>query len=331
MGNDHAAARDSRILVTGLGWSGSSAVVDLLSGCSRIHRVPGEFDLFRRFGMIGDHVMARIEARFPSRACPPETSSAKSSKGLSVLRRQLGRRLGWAGESNSRSPLSQERARAVERMTCSFAKEIDARHSLAERVEVAVEWLDEVVRLHATQTLSGLILFDQPIVPRHHDGVWQKVFAPMHHIVVLRDPLDQLFEHYQWVIWPNKAVNLGMQDLLDASGGRGRTGVLTGMAERLLKNLEWVESLTHTPTSPLVLKFTEVVEDPGSTLARIESFVGESLGPNNWLTFDSYASEENIGVGDELAHLLDPELLRMIRTAVEKAVAASQRHESSTQ
>lgn len=54
------------ILVAGLFYSGSSAVYDLLKQYSNIGIVPGEFDDFRRKGMIGDHLTGKIAADYPS-------------------------------------------------------------------------------------------------------------------------------------------------------------------------------------------------------------------------------------------------------------------------
>lgn len=54
------------ILITGLFYSGSSAVYDLLKQYNNIGIVPGEFDDFRRKGMIGDHLAGKIAADYPS-------------------------------------------------------------------------------------------------------------------------------------------------------------------------------------------------------------------------------------------------------------------------
>lgn len=54
------------VLVTGLFYSGSGAVCDLLRQYNNIGIVPGEFDDFRRKGMIADHLTGKISGDYPS-------------------------------------------------------------------------------------------------------------------------------------------------------------------------------------------------------------------------------------------------------------------------
>mgnify|MGYP007057110474 CR=1 FL=1 len=54
------------LLICGFLWSGSSAVVDLLRSSSEVGLLPGEFDEFRRPGMVADHLEGMISEYYPS-------------------------------------------------------------------------------------------------------------------------------------------------------------------------------------------------------------------------------------------------------------------------
>ena len=58
--------RKTNILVSGLFYSGSGAAHDLLRQYRTVGVIPGEFDDFRRKGMIADHLSSKIAPDYPS-------------------------------------------------------------------------------------------------------------------------------------------------------------------------------------------------------------------------------------------------------------------------
>ena len=63
---DRSKGKIQNILVCGTLFSGSSAVIELLSEMSNVGKIPGEFDDFRRIGLIGDILEKRISNHYPS-------------------------------------------------------------------------------------------------------------------------------------------------------------------------------------------------------------------------------------------------------------------------
>ncbi len=192
--------RPLRILVCGLGWSGSGTVVDLLKEYDGVKEVPGgsehvdpsgcvrleEFSDFRR--IVGDQLMAGRQDRDV-----PETRPLLREKRRKVLGRhldsvqQLLRMHLSIGLKNLR--IARQTAR-MHRCTEKPAIALEGTDGPQERVDLARRWLDCTVDAVADADTRA-VLFDQPINFGQNDEAWPEVFEPFKLIVVHRDPRDQ--------------------------------------------------------------------------------------------------------------------------------------------
>lgn len=168
------------LLVCGFLWSGSSAVVDLLRSAESIGVLPGEFDEFRRPGMVADHLEGLISEVYPSRLVP-ELNLLSRIRALIPFDRRL--------RYKSKTKLSKLR----EALLLDVAQKIDNESSSSyEKMKCARDWLSSLKQVCASD--KSYLLIDQPILWGQHLSVWPEFYAPFKMIVVARNPLDQMAE-----------------------------------------------------------------------------------------------------------------------------------------
>jgi hypothetical protein len=138
----------TNILISGLLWSGSSAVLDMMKEYSCIGVVPGELDDFRRPGMIADHLEGRISEIYPS----------KISMGLMRFLRP--RTLVKSFLKNDFSHF--KRLKAIK----EFDAEYHGADTQQEKMMVGKNWLRRVQNIYAND--KPMVVFDQPILPGQH-------------------------------------------------------------------------------------------------------------------------------------------------------------------
>ena len=182
------------VMVVGLYFSGSSAVTDLLQEYEGVGVVPGEFDDFRRVGMVGDHIQGKIGddylcnisnvkhnmGNWIPRYCNSKANIKNIIKYLITitplksiykkgLYEKLSIRLGLLDEVN---------------------KALLKSGSKKQKLDAGKKWLSKVSALYAGS--KPYTLFDQPIFLNAHKDVWPEMFDPFKLIVVYRDPRDQI-------------------------------------------------------------------------------------------------------------------------------------------
>lgn len=168
------------LLVCGLLWSGSSAVVDLLRSSESIGVLPGEFDEFRRPGMVADHLEGLISEVYPSKLFP-ELNLYSRLKAIIPFDRRL------------RYRPKQRLSKFRESLRFDVAKKLDNQsHNSYKKMQYARDWLSSLKQAFASD--KKYLLIDQPILWGQHLSVWPEFYAPFKMIVVARNPLDQMAE-----------------------------------------------------------------------------------------------------------------------------------------
>jgi hypothetical protein len=188
----------THILVAGLYYSGSSAVIDLLREFNNIAIYPGEFVQFRGAGLIGDII------DFGSgKYSQDRTKSYISKKGgmdyligsqelLKSGRRQKLQNLidsiinRFIRAKATKTEFSDNALLAMKSLT----NELNKTTSLAAKIQSTKNWLVELDNIYARDT--DYVVYDQAIYLGKHREIWPQIFAPFKLVVVIRNPLDQL-------------------------------------------------------------------------------------------------------------------------------------------
>lgn len=182
------------ILVSGLYFSGSGAVTDLLKEYRGIGIIPGEFDDFRRAGMIGDHIQGRIARDYKcnvenvkynslkwSRLCCKNKFNIKKIFKYFFIRSPLGKISG-----GGKYRIISKRISLLE----SVKSDVESSSCSDDKIKIGFEWVKKIKQLYVTG--SDRAVFDQPIFLNAHKDIWPKVFDPFKLIIVYRDPKDQI-------------------------------------------------------------------------------------------------------------------------------------------
>ena len=187
--------KPQKILVNGYGWTGSTAMVQMLSEYCSIGVVPNEFDDFRVPGGIGDAIrqknsgegvqsgtsvrfqnMKRYLLPFLVRGLVPDFFWPVSARGGSFNRRDA-----YATVLNYiREYFFYEECK----------KQISRAADEDEVFRAASEWIESIVALYGRE--SDFIVFDQPVIFDCFTEYWSDVFSGFKMILVARNPLDQM-------------------------------------------------------------------------------------------------------------------------------------------
>lgn len=268
------------LLISGFLWSGSSAVVDLLKSSSEIGILPGEFDEFRRPGMVADHLAGMISEYYPSTL--PSSFSASSYVGqIMPFDRKLKYRTVQQRARKSRLIKLAEKLR-------EFDNSDDQKRRYAD------EWLVSLKKLFAPG--KKYLLIDQPILWGQHSETWPVFFDPFKMIVVARNPLDQLAE----VMRQNNLLSNYSAPDADTWGG-GRQGAFNYTLHTLLVRILHYQRIRESMDSEnlLFVKFEELVNNPDTVIPCIADFLGvneDSLKRSE--TFRPEISRKNININE---------------------------------
>jgi len=193
-----------RILVKGVSWSGSGALVDLLKEYSSVVQIPGglekwdytgesrygEFNFFRDFGGIGDQIEYDPEVSHPS-ILKSELKALKRSTSTKSLTYQYLKSIILRNEKYKRS--GKDIVDALRKIGNSFEDliaEFDEHEEREYRLQKTKEWIlrieEDICAKH-----HKFILFDQAVNFGQHEALWTEVFDPYKLIVVVRNPKDQ--------------------------------------------------------------------------------------------------------------------------------------------
>lgn len=222
-----------RILVVGTGWSGSSALIDILASVRELSVIPGEFNLFRQPGGIGDHILFPQDKKYLTAFQSGQLRNRRemalssiawgiskaASQGMPTSREVMRKAFRLTRSAVTKKDLSHCTQQTMERMT----QQLDMRNRIAE----AQEWLRSVERAYAPGGTT--VVYDQPVVPFQHDRVWPQVFYPFKLVFVVRNPLDQLVEQFAIALEsPQRLAVAGCSD--SSPDSRGSTAVLVALS-----------------------------------------------------------------------------------------------------
>ena len=284
-----------KILVSGLWYTGSSAVCDILHELDDIWLMPDN----QRKGLpefLGYHL-----GGFDDFYRVIENSTLQRKKIMlnnlaSTLSNSLFSNLSYVSESNKRrfSEITREYVSALLQL---MALSLDVHKKGF--IELTEQYFDEIS--HVAEGVDW-VLFDQAISPSSNIFFWKKVFKDSKLIVVERNSLDQIsdileFSHQFWTI---------------------RTG---GRIEEFLKEQEKDKKrFRHKkelyPNDVEIFKFEDLVRDYNKTRSRLLEFLGfdaQTLPPT-FKYFNPAESSKNI---NKNINVLTVEEIEEIRGIVE--------------
>ncbi|MBN7770571.1 sulfotransferase [Marinobacter daepoensis] len=275
------------ILVAGIYWSGSGAVVDYLKGHPDCAVPRGEFTDFKRNGRIGSMLEAPTaqRAKWLARSLWAETrlgklpgSQLKALRGAPPaslpLKEQVGHhRLKLAYLSQYRRHLARGGSQA------------DSTHWN--------QWLQAVGKAQVGGKRA--IVWNQPIWVGKHEHTWPAVFSPYKLVVVHRDPVDQFAE----VVRQGKIGKRKSDPAFDDSEKDDILYVLKGLKAKLLS----LEALSRHlgPERILLINFEHFVEETPAQAERLCGFLGLPQAQEAGAPFDPSKSILNVGIGRDEA------------------------------
>ncbi len=295
-----------RVLVKGLNWTGSGAVVDLLKEYKGVVQVPGgsekidtagykklgEFNYFRGFGLVGDQIAKQEENTHPS--VIKEVVMRNKKRSITKEIRQASKLAlnGHPMDALQFIQLNQKISKislSLENLAIKFEGDIETK----ERIKYAQQWITEIVNIVGKNNRA--VIFDQPINFGQHDAYWPIVFEPYKLIIVYRDPRDQFAERAK-----HGRFSKGLRGDFGYLYGWDLESVLKFRIDATLARMKAIDKLLQKidNKSVMLISFEQLVNDYYASVKRIEEFVGlireEHTQPKKF--FDPDCSSRNIGV-----------------------------------
>lgn len=303
-------SKPTRILVKGLNWSGSGAVVGFLNEFKGVYQIPGgiertapagyqklgEFDLYRKCGLVGDYI------------------SSENYNFLPYLKVYLERKNEYKAISNFirflvhnkiKTPfyfkiyLKQARLRKqLSTINQSFSNLIlnfENSDTKTEKINHAKSWVDSMVDIIGDHNKKAVV-FDHPIHFNKNTDNWPTVFDPYKLLIVYRDPRDQIAEMIR-----NKKIMKHMDGPLGHMRKWG--GIDTAVQIRIDLIAALMEAVDETislldPAKYLLLSFEDLVlnyQDSRNKIIRFLDFKEEDH-IHQFDHFDPNWSKQNIGI-----------------------------------
>lgn len=292
--------RVNKILICGLYFSGSGALIDLLSEYNSVAVVPGEFDEFRRAGMIGDHIEGRIGDDYRCKVKSTIFNFMQPLYGhsrprlINILRYMF--TMSPLRFAKKRYSQVYKRIKLIEDVKVNIANS----EIREQKIVAASEWIKDIVR-HYSRGKDNLV-FDQPIFLKQHKGIWPQVFAPCKLVIVYRDPRDQIADLIK--------RNLLFSDILTPTHGllniygAHRLGAIKYEIDMGLARLRSARELQSEfgTDRVMLLKFEEIVMNYDKIKEQVESFLALSSDDHvhKKIRFDPNISMRNIGIYNQI-------------------------------
>jgi hypothetical protein len=307
----------NNILISGLVWSGSGAVVDLLREYNNINVVPGEFEDIRQKNMIGD----AIENSLTLKELKVSKLYIKEVKFLikvvlimvrSVIPDKIFPFNKVKSRAQSADILPARVKRVVEnRRLHSALIKICKHKSRDERIKIAKLWFSSMSDSYSNG--SDFVLFDQPIIHESHFNVWSEICKPFKLIVVYREPKDQMADILK------TASSFLFNDLpwkVDVVYGLDKNykRIIHLLSNTTLMRMKRVDEIERTlgKQQVLVISFEHLVEDYDKAKDTIEKFLGlkSESHTNKYNYFDPLYSKKNINHYSEYLNKYDIDELK---------------------
>ncbi|GGY79091.1 sulfotransferase [Marinobacter zhanjiangensis] len=280
--NQHAPT-PLNVLVAGIYWSGSGAVVDYLKGHPECRVPKGEFTDFKRQGRLGTMLESDTAAQ-----------AVKLAR-RTWLETALGKLpAAWWKQRGTPDPASLSLKDQVfhQQLKLKYLEQYRqqlARSGQPSDVTAWNEWL-QAVGQHITGNRKAVV-WNQPIWIGKHEHTWPGVFEPYRLIVVHRDPEDQFAE----VVRQGKIGKRKSDPAFDDTETDDVAYVLNGIANKLEALLELHRIL---PQGRLLnVSFEAFVEDHDSQADRLCRFLGMEPEQMAGAPFKPQESARNIGIG----------------------------------
>lgn len=271
------------VLVAGIYWSGSGAVVDYLKGHPQCHVPKGEFTDFKRQGRIGTMLESRSagEARTLARRMWLETALGKLPSAWWKQRRK--------GDPASLALKDQVFHQQRKLTYLKQYREQLARSGSPGDVSVWNQWLQGLGQKIASDKTA--VVWNQPIWVGIHEHTWPAMFDPYRLVVVHRDPEDQFAE----VVRQGKIGKRKSDPAFDDSETDDIAYVLKGIARKFESLAELQRLLPEGRL--LTMSFEAFVEDHARQAARLGQFLGMEPAQVENAPFRPEQSTRNIGIG----------------------------------
>ncbi|MFC4259120.1 sulfotransferase [Marinobacter lacisalsi] len=271
------------ILVAGIYWSGSGAVVDYLKGHPECWVPKGEFTDFKRQGRLGTML-----------------ESDTVDQALNLARRT------WLETALGKLPAAWWKQRRAAAPNGLPLKDQVFHHQL--KLNYLKQYRQQLVRsgqpgdatiwnqwLRAVgQNIAGnrkAVVWNQPIWVGKHEHTWPGVFEPYRLIVVHRNPEDQFAE----VVRQGKIGKRKSDPAFDDSETDDVAYVLKGIANKYEALAELHQLL---PEGRLLsVNFEAFVQDHDRQASRICQFLGLDQKQLEGAPFKAHESARNIGIG----------------------------------
>lgn len=305
------------ILVCGLWWSGSGAVVDLLREYKKIGYVSiyPEFNDFRRGGMLADLILNQSE-EFNTHILNKYINKIKLSFQLKKYSKYLFKklfnrkykmnyifiRLKNIIPNNKHAYLLQN---LVQNININLPKQ--------RKIELINNYINELGSIYAKK--NEYVLFDQPIYISKHSDLWPQIFAPFKLIIVFRDPRDQFAD----IIRNNHLFYYNFeQPSLKISHEKKRADGIQFHINTLMENYKSINYLIEKlgRNKILLINFEKLITDYELTIKDIENFIGidSTFHVNKLGHFKPEVSKKNIKIYPKY---LDENELQMLDSLME--------------
>ena len=287
-----------KILVCGLAWSGSSAVIDMLREYDQVGVLPGEFDEFRRSGMIADHLEGRISYSYPSRL---NESKYLNDPNIKSSIKKLFIKFGYNGNSLFDYNTFQ-RKELYKKLIFKIQNDSN---STEYKLNAVRHWVGDLKEIYASN--KQFFAIDQPIQHRQHFEIWPKVLEPFKMIVVYRDPRDQMAE-----IIRQGHLFYHMRSPVVAIYGGDRIGAINFLKDAIEAKLYWFKKIQekHGSSKVVMISFEKFIKDHENIRGKFKDWIGlsEDFERNSVLKINE--SIKNIGIyknilNDEEVEILD--------------------------
>jgi len=297
----------TRVLVTGLNWSGAGTVVGLLREYQGVVQVPGgrertapagykklgEFNDFRMANLVGDQLFMKEELVNPEAMVNYALNRKKLT--LSNLKELKDiRSVKQLREVVSNQRLLSKLNNSFERLAIDFKNHYDFNY----RLKRAENWIDEItnISLKTCGEDGRAVVFDQPIILGMHRNIWPKIFKPFKLIIVFRDPRDTFAEqankHYLF--------RKGMDSDILSLYGESYENALRYRVDVVMARMKIVDEILASKSKEevLLISFEQMVNDYETSRSVIEDFVGlkRETHITQYLHFDPNWSKRNIGI-----------------------------------
>jgi len=300
------------ILVNGLLYSGSGAIVDLLKEYDNIHVINHEFNDFRAPGLVGDQLNYNSSIDFPNQIYK-----------LTKFRRIIGfvfksiPKFSWELYQIKRYGLyfnfMGTRLYQLYRLN-QLNRCLKSDIPFDVKIQKSNEWIHRIGGIFSIN--KKYVLFDQPIMLGADINVWTKVFNPYKLIYVYRNPKDQLADIIRsgCLFPPFGAPFINLAGItLETIYGRDRKGAIRFHIEAIQKRLEQIGQLKAdlSPENFLLIDFEGLVNNPETYISVIENFI-PNISDNHkfkYKYFKPSLSRKNISIYKDYLSIEEMEYL----------------------